>query len=134
MLNTDQIVQFIDSVPIPALVLDHNFTINHVNASGLIFFSKEIAPLINQPITKIFPFIDCKVLQQKLELEGIQYTNGTEKFNLTLKLHQPYDASNLNILYIQVTTTFSVDSKSPRRIFSRADLRYNIRTWLQVCK
>lgn len=114
MKDTDQIVQFIDSVPIPALVLDTKFNISHVNAAGLNFFSKEIDQLFNQNIADILYLQDPIVLQQKRTVDNFLYSNGIERFNLTLKLHQPNDASNLNILYIQVTTTIPVDSSSKR--------------------
>ena len=124
MVNTDPIIHLIDTVPIPALVLDTLFNICHSNSSACDFFSKELAGLKNKNIVEFLEYLDLTRLQTTLEIEDYSFFKNNSNYKVTLTLKKLIETPNLYFLYIQIKTIIPFDSDIKR--IEQLDYQLNI--------
>ncbi|MEN9336785.1 MAG: hypothetical protein RLZZ500_1772 [Bacteroidota bacterium] len=124
MLKTSETIAIINSLPIPALVVDTELNIVHINANGTAFFSKDIEDIVDQNIIHLLPHLDIKTLVNESKIDGYFYSKRNQNLNLSLRLSKILGNTTFSILYITISNVVQINTNTRR--FKMLEYQLNV--------
>ena len=95
---------FLNTIPLPTIVVDKNLSILNVNESGLLFFDIKLDAICLKKITFIFSQLDLKNLDLKKDFELIYVNPNGIKYNLTIQFCSYLKDDIYGLFYIKQTS------------------------------
>ncbi|MFM2230171.1 MAG: hypothetical protein RL607_1429 [Bacteroidota bacterium] len=124
MLKTSETIAIINSLPIPALVVDTELNIVHINSCGTEFFSKDSEEIVDQNIIFLLPHLDTKTLVHESKIDGYFFSKRNQNHNLSLQLCRILGNSSFSILYITISNVIQINTNSKR--FKMLEYQLNV--------
>lgn len=105
---------FIDTFPLPAIIVDKDFMVLSVNKLSLNLFGKEFNDINKKNITSIFPLLVTEELISEKNFETLYSNSDGEKYNLSIQFSKYINEEAYGIFYItklptdKIKTNYSI--------------------------
>jgi len=91
---------FIDTFPLPAIIVDKDFMVLSVNKLSLNLFGKEFNDINKKNITSIFPLLVTEELISEKNFETLYSNSDGKKYNLSIQFSKYINEEAYGIFYI----------------------------------